>query len=149
MLTVNYEIEIEASTQKVFDLMLGKTNYEIWTTPFSEGSTYIGNWEKGSKMIFTNATDIKIENGMLSEIAENIPGKYISICHKGMLVDGLEILAGPQVDAWVNSTENYSYLPTDTGTKLIIEIDINQDYKDFFDESWPLALKKLKEICEK
>jgi hypothetical protein len=149
MFTVNYSIEIKAPVAKVYETMLNKPTYQIWTTEFDPSSSFEGSWEKGSKIIFGAVDKDGKASGMIAEIAENIPNKFVSICHKGMLEGGVEILEGEKVDSWKNAKENYTFEPTEAGTKVIVDIDITQEYKDYFDTTWVKALEKLKEICEK
>ncbi|MES2794594.1 MAG: SRPBCC domain-containing protein [Bacteroidota bacterium] len=148
MIKVNYSIEINAPVAKVYTTMLDKPTYEIWTSEFDPTSSYEGSWEKGSRIIFGAVDKDGATQGMIAEIAENIPNKFVSICHKGMLEGGVEILDGPKVEGWKNATENYTFEPTEMGTKLSVSLDITQEYKDYFDTTWVKALQKLKEICE-
>lgn len=149
MIKVNYSIEINAPVAKVYTTMLDKPTYEIWTAEFEPTSTFEGSWEKGSRILFTSKKEDAEKSGMIAEIAENIPNQFVSICHKGMIESGLEILDGPKVDAWKNAKENYTFEEIDGSTTVNVDIDITQEYKDFFDETWVKALEKLKEICEK
>lgn len=34
-------------------------------------------------------------------------------------------------------------------TLLEVDVDIDNDYRSYFDTAWPEALAKLKEICER
>ena len=34
-------------------------------------------------------------------------------------------------------------------TELIVDMDITDDYKDYFEKTWPKALTKVKELAEK
>lgn len=54
----------------------------------------------------------------------------------------------PKVDSWKNATENYTFEPTETGTQVLVDLNITQEYKEYFDATWVKALQKLKEICE-
>lgn len=149
MITVNYSIEINAPVSKVYETMLDKPTYEIWTSEFEPTSTFEGSWEKGSRILFTSKKEDAENSGMIAEIAENIPNQFVSICHKGMIESGVEILDGPKVDEWKNAKENYTFEATETGTKVSVSLDITQAYKEYFDTTWVKALEKLKEICEK
>ena len=79
---LQFKIEINAPVSKVFDTMLGITNkstYEQWTALFNPTSTYEGNWDKGNKILFFGSDESGEKGGMVSEIAENILDKFISI----------------------------------------------------------------------
>ncbi len=149
MIKATYVIEINAPKAKVYQVMLEKEGYEQWTSAFGPTSSYIGNWEKGSKMYFTAIGEDGKIGGMISVISENIPNEFVSICHKGMLDGDIEIMEGPTVDDWVNASENYTFTELENGTHLQINIDITDQYKDYFDETYPKALNILKQICEK
>jgi hypothetical protein len=62
------------------------------------------------------------KGGMVSEIAENIPGKFVSIKHIGLLVAGKEILDGPDVEKWVGG-QNYSFEESHGISDVVVEID--------------------------
>lgn len=136
MTTVNYSIEINAPAARVYKNMLDKTGYEEWTSPFSPTSSFEGNWEKGSKMLFTAINKEGKKEGMISELAENIPNKFVSICHKGMLSGGKEITEGPEVDPWVNAMENYTFEENNGVTNVTVHLDVEDKYKEHFDQMW-------------
>ena len=149
---LQYTIKINAPVQKVYDLMLGisnKTTYEQWTSMFNPTSTYEGNWDKGSKMLFVGINEKGEKGGMVSEIAENIKNDYISIRHYGLVQANVEITSGPQVEKWANGFENYTFQENNGNTDITIElVGFTEDLKDYMNESWPKALDKLKELCE-
>lgn len=129
--------------------MLADKPYREWTSIFNPGSSFKGSWEKGAKILFIGTDAEGNEGGMVSRIKENIPNKYISIEHLGLVGNGKEITSGPEVEAWAGALENYSFEPKDGGTQLKVDVDTNKEYTSHFDETWPKALEKLKEICEK
>jgi uncharacterized protein YndB with AHSA1/START domain len=148
METLYFEIEIKAPVNKVTEIMLGKDTYNKWTFEFNPTSNYRGSWEKGSKILFIGIDKNDQEEGMVSRIKEHLPNKFVSIEHLGMLHKGEEITSGPMVEPWRGALENYWFAETKTGTKVSVTTDTNKEYKDYFAEAWPRALKKLKQLCE-
>ena len=151
MKTKTYKININAPASKVYNMMLGldnKKTYEAWTALFNPTSTYEGSWDKGSKMLFVGTDEQGNKGGMIAKIAENIPSKFISIKHYGILENDKEILDGPKVESWAGSLENYTFTETNGATNITVEVDTNEEYMDYFDETWPKALDKLKELSE-
>lgn len=151
MIQLQFSINISAPVAYVFDLMLGISNistYEQWTALFNPTSSYEGNWEKGSKMLFVGCDENGEKGGMVSEIANHVPNQFISIRHYGLVKGGLEITTGPDVEKWANGFENYTFEATNEGTTLIVDLDITADFSDYMNETYPKALAKLKEICE-
>ncbi|MBK9730669.1 MAG: SRPBCC domain-containing protein [Chitinophagaceae bacterium] len=152
MKKAQYEVSINASASKVYDFMLGISNkqtYEQWTALFNPTSTYEGSWIKGSKMLFIGIDDKGEKGGMVSEIAEIIPDRFVSIRHFGLLKANKEITEGPEVEQWANGFENYTFEENNGTTTVTVDLDITKDFLDYMNQTYPNALERLKEICEK
>lgn len=152
MNTLNYEIEINAPVEKVWDTMLGLETYKEWTKPFNPaGSSFEGSWEQDSKILFLGPDpETGKMGGMVSRIKENRNHEYISIEHLGEVSDGVEDTTSEKVKAWKGALENYTFTPTDSGTKVSVELtQIPDEFKGYMDDTWPKGLEKLKEMCEK
>lgn len=152
MKKLKYTIDIKASIEKVYNIMLGLNNiknYEEWTAAFNPTSTYKGNWQKGSKMLFIGTSEDGKRGGMVSEIEENIPNKFVSIRHYGLVQEDKEITTGPEVESWAGSHENYSYEENNGITTVTVEVDVAKDFIDYYNTTCPKALEKLKEMCER
>lgn len=145
---LHFEIEINATAEKVYHKMLEKETYQQWTSVFAPGSHFTGSWDKGSKIIFLGTGENGVMGGMVSRIKENISGKFVSIEHLGMIQNGKEITSGKEVEAWAGALENYTFKNQNGGTLLCIDADSNKEFKNLFLNTWPMALEKLKEICE-
>jgi len=149
MKKMHFEITIKASVEKVFKTMLEEKTYSEWTSAFEPSSRFIGSWEKGSKMQFLGTDSDGNQQGMTSRIRENIPNRFLSIEHLGMIVDGKEIYSGQKVEEWAGALENYTFTDIGGDTLLEIDLDVANDFGTYFAETWPKALDKLKSICEK
>jgi len=152
MKKIKFTQNIQASAGKVYDVMLGltdKATYEQWTALFNPTSTYEGNWNKGSKIHFLGTDDKGEKGGMVSEIAENIPNRFVSIRHYGLLKGEKEITEGPEVEKWANGYENYTFEENNGTTKVTVDLDTAEDFLDYMNQTFPKALNKLKEISEK
>ena len=66
-----------------------------------------------------------------------------------MVQDGEEDTTSDAVKQWAGSLENYTFKDKNGKTELLVDMDINDEYKDMFSDMWPKALKKLKELAEK
>lgn len=151
MKKLQFKTEIIASAKKVYNTMLGIDNiktYEQWTAEFNPTSTYEGNWDKGSKIYFVGTDENGKRGGMVSEIADNVPYKFVSIRHYGILDGKNEITEGPDVEKWAGGLENYSFEEHNGVTTVTIESDVDEDYLDYFNTTWSKALNKLKELSE-
>lgn len=150
MKKINLNVQINAPVEKVWDSVVNDMPYREWTAEFNPGSYFKGDWSKGSKMLFLGPNpETNEEGGMVSEIAENILHKYISIKHNGMINNGVEDTESEEVKKWTPSFENYSFEEKDGGTLFTVDMDSNDEYYEMFMEMWPKALKKLKEVAER
>ncbi len=145
---LEFSIVINATIEKVWNTMLDDKTYRIWTEEFSPGSHYIGNWDKGSKILFLGPSNDGKLAGMVSRIKENKLHKYISIEHLGEVYDGVEDTTSERVKVWAGALENYTFIDKNGKTELIVDMNINEEFKEMFEGMWPKALQKLKELCE-
>ncbi|MDQ3239637.1 MAG: SRPBCC domain-containing protein [bacterium] len=147
MQKLNFSIEINAPVNKVWDIMLDDETYRVWTSVFTVGSHINGSWDKGSKIQFLAPDENGKMSGMTSMVIENIHNKFISIQHLGVVSDGVEDLKSKAAIDW-RGFENYTFTDRGTQTELIIEVDVKEEYKGYFVETWPKALEKLKDLAE-
>lgn len=151
MKKLQFKVKINASVNKVYNIMLGiddKSTYEQWTALFNPTSSYEGSWSSGSRIHFIGIDEKGEKGGMVSEIAENNPNKFVSIKHIGLLVSGKEILEGPDVEKWTGGFENYSFEENNGISSLVVEVDVTEEFESYMNETYPKALDKLKELCE-
>lgn len=150
MQKLHFSILINAPKDKVWHSMLDDKPYREWTKAFHEGSYYKGSWEKGSKILFLGP-DPKTgeEGGMVSRIAENKLYGFISIEHLGIVQNGVEDTTSEAARKWAPAFENYTFKDKDGATEVLVDIDTEDEHVQMFNEMWPEALRKLKELAEK
>jgi uncharacterized protein YndB with AHSA1/START domain len=151
MQKLHFSTHINAPVEKVWNTMLDEDSYREWTKPFQEGSYFKGDWSEGSKMLFLGPSPVEGqgEGGMVSKIKENRLHEFISVEHQGIIVNGVEDTESEEARKWTPANENYTFLEKDSGTELLIEMDVDEKLKDDFETMWPKALEKLKELAEK
>src|SRR4030095_15492054 len=142
---LNFSININASKEKVWSVLFDNSTYPEWTSVFAPGSCAETDWKKGSKALFHDGKG----NGMVSRIAESKPHEFLSIEHLGMVKDGKEDTESAETKAWSGAHENYTLKGNGSSTELKVDMDSADEYKEYFTETWPKALDKVKEIAEK
>lgn len=140
-----FKTTINASREKVWETLWGKDTYPQWTSAFSEGSNVETDWRKGSKVLFLDGNG----DGLVSMIVDNIPNEFMSIKHVGELNKGKEDMKVAKDKGWWGAMENYTLRTVKGKTELIIDQDLQDEYKDHILLTWPKALEKLKTIAER
>lgn len=141
---IQFTTTIGAPVATVWRLMLEPESYQRWTAVFSPGSRYEGSWEHGERIRFLDPAG----NGMLAEIAENRRHEFISIRHLGFIADGVEDTTGEAVRAWAPAYEDYTFTTTPEGTRLVVDLDITDEWESMMNDAWPKALALLKQMSE-
>ena len=142
-----FKINIDAPREKVWEVLWNDTTYPVWTAPFAEGSRAETDWQEGSKVLFTDGKG----SGMVSMIAEKKPNEYMSFKHLGTVNNGIEDTESEENKAWAGALENYILKTENGGTALTVEMSLDgipPEMLDYFANTWPKALDKLKEIAE-
>lgn len=88
-------------------------------------------------------------SGMVSRIRENQPFECVTIEHIGLVLEGKEDTTSEAVKSWAGALESYTFKEKDGATELLVDMDSNDEYKEMFQNTWPKALQKLKELTEK
>lgn len=141
---------INAPKEKVWHTMLDDQTYREWTAAFNPGSYYKGDWSKGSKILFLGPNpETGGESGMVSRIAEHKPYEFVSIEHLGIVQNGVEDTSSDFARKWAPAYENYSFKEKDGATEVQVDIDVDEEEAEMFNQMWPEALQKLKELTER
>ena len=140
METIKFSIRINAPKAKVWEVLWNDDTYKQWTAVFSEGSRAVSDWNEGSKILFLDAKG----DGMFSVIEKKIPNQQMSFKHMGEIKDGVETET-----EWAGAMENYFLAETENGTELTTVMDSNEEFKEYFETTFPKALQMVKQLSEK
>jgi hypothetical protein len=142
---VTFSITINAQKEKIWKVMLDDSTYRDWSSAFQEGSYAVTDWKEGSKALFLTPEG----SGMVSRIVGHRPNEFLSIKHLGTVKNGVEDTDSEKSKEWTNALENYTLREQDGKSTLTVEMDVTEEYRSYFEETWPKALGKLKEISER
>lgn len=149
MQKLQFTIVIDAPKEKVWNTMLGSETYKEWTEVFMPGSHFVGDWNKGSKILFVAPDESGKITGMVSRILDNRKYEHVSIEHYGLVQDGGEVTSGESVKPWAGAIESYTFREHNGATEVAVDMDSTEEYVEMFQTTWPKALLKLKELSEK
>jgi hypothetical protein len=140
-----FQVEIHAPAEKVWQVLLNEDTFREWTNVFSEGSYYTGEMKQGGRIHFLSPDG----SGMYANVAYFNPHSHIIFQHIGELKNFEEQPVDENAEKWSGTFESYILKESGGITKLTAEVDIKPDQVDFINDTFPKALGKIKEICER
>lgn len=141
---INFDVDIKSPKEKVWEVLWGDDTYRKWTSVFSEGSHAVTDWNEGSKILFLDGKG----SGMVSKIESKKQNEFMSFKHLGEVKDEVEDTTSEKVQGWAGALENYSLKETNGITALTVTLDINDDFKDYFMNTFPKAMEQIKILSE-
>jgi uncharacterized protein YndB with AHSA1/START domain len=143
---LRFTITIDAPRQKVWQTMLEPASYREWVGVSWPGSRYIGEWKKGASIRFVGGDD---QGGTLATIVELEPNERVLARHVAALsADGSEDRDSELARGWIGTTERYTFIHESGKTRINVDIVTTAQWEPMFNNGWPAALVKLKELCE-
>ena len=141
---LHFSTTINAPKEKVWKTLWEDETYRKWTSVFSPSSYAESDWKEGSKILFLDGKG----SGMISKIEANRPNEFMSFKHLGLVKDGIEDTESEEVKAMAGALENYTLKEVNGKTELLIDIDMNEEYKEMFSQMFPKALEQVKVLAE-
>ncbi|HET8854878.1 MAG TPA: SRPBCC domain-containing protein [Salinimicrobium sp.] len=141
-----YQSTLETSPEHLWEILWGNDTYPEWTSVFAEGSKAESDWQEGSRIKFLNADN----EGMIAVIEKRKEPEIMNFRHIGMIdKDGHEDLESEKVKAFAGASENYTLRKKNGKTELTVEMDVDNEYEDYFDSTWPKVFEILRTLSSK
>jgi hypothetical protein len=144
MQKLQFNVNINASREKVWKVLWDDASYRKWTSAFMEGSYALSSWKEGSRVHFLSPNG----DGMFSEISKMTPNEYMEFRHLGEMKNGKEQPPTAETEKWAGAMETYRLREHGDMTELTASVDIIDDHADFFREAFPKALAIVKQLSE-
>ncbi|MFH7764862.1 SRPBCC domain-containing protein [Acinetobacter sp. BSP-28] len=141
---LSYEVLIEATPQKVWQVLWGPDSYSQWTYYFSPNSSIHSDWQVNGKTLFLDAD----RNGMLSTIERLEEFKVVIFKHLGMVWKGVEDLDSEEVKKWHGALEKYFLEQLNGKTRLWVEVDILKEYREMMENGFKKGFEIVKQLAE-
>jgi hypothetical protein len=141
---LNFSTTINAPKEKVWSTLWEDETYRKWTSAFSPSSYAESDWNEGSKILFLDGNG----SGMVSRIETKRTNEFMSFKHLGIVKDGVEDTESDNVKGWAGAMENYTLREEEGQTLLLVDLDINEEYKEMFAQMFPKALEQVKILSE-
>lgn len=145
MVTLEYQININAPAQKVWDILFGKETYNQWTKFFSPGSQMTTDWQIDGKTYFTDAKG----DGMVSTIKSLNEPYEVIFSHLGMVMNGVEDTKSKEVIEWSGAQEKYFLTEKDGFTELRAELQTDKNWEADMNNGFTKGFEVVKTLAEK
>ena len=142
--TITKSIDIDASPERVWDVLLDDATYRQWTAEFMAGSYAETDWQEGSTVRFLDPSG----SGLLAHIAASRHPELVDIEYDGLVADGKDDTESDHAREYRGSREIYRLTRTPSGTHLDISADMAEQYYDDMVAAWDRALAKAKSLAE-
>jgi hypothetical protein len=141
---LHFTQHINASRERVWEVLWSPGTYPKWTAPFGEGGRMETDFKQGSRVLFLSPEG----DGMIGRLDRVHEPAILSITHQGVYQDGKEQPYDEATREWSGAKEQYALLESGAHTDLRVDIDVVDDEVDSFNELFPKALAILKRLAE-
>ena len=139
---MQFTIDIHATKQTVWDVLWQDATFREWAGIVDPGTYMKGELKEGSEVQFISA-----ENGYgVTSLVEKVtPGEFLQLRHESDTQQG-----GTQERAkeWTGGTETYTLAENDGTTTLTVAFGVPLKMVDYFKDTYPKALERVKEQAE-
>jgi uncharacterized protein YndB with AHSA1/START domain len=143
---VTKSIDIKATPQKVWNVLLTDRTYRIWAGEFSEGSHFEEtDWSEGSEVVFTDSSG----TGLAAVVTKSVPGQEVAFRYTALYANGQTDAESPDAREMLQAHESYVLTPIDdVTTRLDVNSEMLDKWFDGMEEQWDKALAKIKVLAE-
>lgn len=141
---LRFSICIEASPEKIWNILWSPDTYTEWTKFFTEGSKIQSDWTVGGRTLFIDNKG----DGLIATILVYLPHCSVIFQYQGLLQGGVEDLTSLEVQQWQGLLEQYSLQEVDGKTVLSVELETMEDYKYMMEQAFEQGLRRVRELAE-
>ena len=145
MVTIIQETEINASAEKIWEVLWNEITYPEWTKSFGPGMKLDTDWQVGGRTVFLDESG---RNGMLSTIDKIEAPHEVIFKYIGVLRDGVQDTMSKEVMEWSGSQEKYILTEFPGYTKLTGKLQTTQEYEKVMQEGMQKGFQVVKELAE-
>lgn len=137
---IQHSIDIEAPREKVWKILWNEESFREWSGSFTEKTLHLkSDWKEGGRFEYFEGNAASY--GIIDKL---IPNKKVTFKHLGEIQGD----ADHSYDDGAR-LETYTLEQTGSITKLTLDQDVPDEYRDMFEEATSKAFKKIKELAEK
>lgn len=146
MKTFQFNKNIDAPAQKVWDTLWNESTYPQWTKAFNpQGNSFLqSDWKVGGKTLFVD----KDGSGMVSTIKSINEPNEIVFEHLGEISNGVEDTSSDKVKNWAGALETYQLKENNGSTTVNVMVQFGEEMEDMLTKGFNIGLEELKKLSE-
>lgn len=141
MKEVQFSIEINASKEKVWEVLWSDQTLRDWAGIIDAGTHMVGELKEGNEVQFISGNGY----GVTSLVEKLVPGEFLLLKHRA---DTQEEGKREREHEWTGGEESYSLIERDGTTTLTAEFDVPSEMEEYFKVNYPKALERVKVLAE-
>lgn len=146
MKTLHFTTEINASQEKVWDVLWNDETYSEWTRFFNPSSTSFikADWRLNGEVRFLDGDN----NGMLSRIQTYEPPHIVVFEHYGETNKGVDDTTSDRVKQFAGALESYELTEVDHKVILKGSVQTSPEWEKMMSDGFTKGFQSVKEIAE-
>lgn len=144
--TFSGEIVINAPPQKVWKAVLSADSFSKWVSVFEgDNPHYKGEFAEGNIVRFLDAAG----NGVIAKVLEYREAERAEWEYVGVMLKGSENYTdAPETEGWRGLHESFELSGCNGGVLFSVVSECPDSYAEYMNNTWPLALRKIKQLAE-
>ena len=143
MKEMKFSVEIDAAKEIVWDILWRDETFREWASIIDPETYMVGELKQGNEVQFISAHG---GYGVTSLVEEIIPNEFLLLRHNA---DTQDEGARSRENEWTGGAERYSLVEHEGVTTLTTSFDVPTEMLEYFEEAYPRALGRVKELAEK
>lgn len=145
MKNIRHSIEINASKEKVWDVLWGDQTLRDWASIIDEGTYMDGTLQEGNEIRFLSSVS---GYGVASRVEKLIPYKHVSLRQISDIKVGKDGVIEERAKQWTGGMESYELEESNGKVTLSVTQDTPEELVEYFEKKLPQALERLKVLAE-
>lgn len=143
MKEMQFRVEINATKEKVWDILWQDETFRQWASIIDPGTYMVGDLKEGNEVQFISSSS---GYGVTSLVAKLVAGEFLLLRHRADTQD-----SGKQEreKEWTGGQESYSLAEKGGITTLTATFDVPLEMEEYFKVNYPKALERVKELAER
>jgi uncharacterized protein YndB with AHSA1/START domain len=141
MKEMQFSVEIKATKEKVWDTLWRDETFRQWAGIIDPGTYMSGELKEGNEVEFISGNGY----GVTSLVEKLVEGEYLLLIHEADTQGNGEQEREKQ---WTGGKESYSLSEKDGTTTLTASFDVPPELEKYFQDNYPKALERIKELAE-